>query len=79
MIALFLSIATLPSIAQQEEDTKEAWEKYPKPLDVIEGPLMDGMNIVGRIARVKTGPAGRFSQDAPMEPIILEAASIIGE
>ncbi|MFM9673752.1 B12-binding domain-containing protein, partial [Streptomyces galilaeus] len=21
--------------------------KYPKPLDVIEGPLMDGMNIVG--------------------------------
>lgn len=30
-----------------EEDTKEAWEKYPKPLEVIEGPLMDGMNIVG--------------------------------
>ncbi|WP_298974197.1 methionine synthase [uncultured Psychrobacter sp.] len=30
-----------------EADTKEAWEKYPKPLDVIEGPLMDGMNIVG--------------------------------
>ena len=30
-----------------DEDTKEAWEKYPKPLDVIEGPLMDGMNVVG--------------------------------
>ncbi|MBO1532011.1 methionine synthase [Psychrobacter sp. F1192] len=30
-----------------EADTKEAWEKYPKPLDVIEGPLMDGMNVVG--------------------------------
>ncbi len=30
-----------------EADTKEAWEKYPKPLEVIEGPLMDGMNIVG--------------------------------
>ncbi|TAE70083.1 MAG: methionine synthase, partial [Bacteroidetes bacterium] len=30
-----------------EEDTFEALEKYPKPIDVIEGPLMDGMNIVG--------------------------------
>jgi 5-methyltetrahydrofolate--homocysteine methyltransferase len=28
-------------------DTEEARVKYPKPLDVIEGPLMDGMNIVG--------------------------------
>ncbi|HLL41638.1 MAG TPA: dihydropteroate synthase, partial [Segetibacter sp.] len=30
-----------------EADTEEARSKYPKPLDVIEGPLMDGMNIVG--------------------------------
>ncbi|MCW3081309.1 methionine synthase [Segetibacter sp.] len=30
-----------------EADTEEARQKYPKPLDVIEGPLMDGMNIVG--------------------------------
>ncbi len=30
-----------------EQDTEEARQKYPKPLDVIEGPLMDGMNIVG--------------------------------
>ncbi|MBC7652676.1 MAG: methionine synthase, partial [Deinococcales bacterium] len=28
-------------------DTEEARVKYPKPLDVIEGPLMDGMNFVG--------------------------------
>lgn len=28
-------------------DTEEARLKYPKPLDVIEGPLMDGMNVVG--------------------------------
>lgn len=28
-------------------DAEEARQKYPKPLDVIEGPLMDGMNIVG--------------------------------
>ncbi len=30
-----------------DADTEEARLKYPKPLDVIEGPLMEGMNIVG--------------------------------
>lgn len=30
-----------------ESDTEEARQKYPRPLEVIEGPLMDGMNIVG--------------------------------
>jgi 5-methyltetrahydrofolate--homocysteine methyltransferase len=30
-----------------EEDTEEARQKLPRPLDVIEGPLMDGMQIVG--------------------------------
>ena len=30
-----------------EEDIEEARQQYPRPLDVIEGPLMDGMNIVG--------------------------------
>jgi len=30
-----------------EEDTEEARQQFEKTLDVIEGPLMDGMNIVG--------------------------------
>ncbi|MGI8599342.1 MAG: vitamin B12 dependent-methionine synthase activation domain-containing protein [Chitinophagaceae bacterium] len=30
-----------------ETDTEEARIKYPKPLDVIEGPLMAGMDVVG--------------------------------
>lgn len=30
-----------------DEDTEEARLKYPRPLHVIEGPLMDGMNTVG--------------------------------
>ncbi len=30
-----------------DEDTEEARQKADKPLEVIEGPLMDGMNIVG--------------------------------
>ncbi len=30
-----------------DADTEEARRQYPRPLDVIEGPLMDGMNVVG--------------------------------
>ncbi len=30
-----------------DPDVAEALATYPKPLDIIEGPLMDGMNIVG--------------------------------
>lgn len=30
-----------------DADTEEALKKYGKPLDVIEGPLMSGMNVVG--------------------------------
>ena len=30
-----------------EADTEEARQQYAKPLEVIEGPLMDGMNVVG--------------------------------
>ena len=30
-----------------EQDVEEARQKYPRPLDIIEGPLMDGMKVVG--------------------------------
>ena len=30
-----------------EEDTEEARQQYSRPIQVIEGPLMDGMNVVG--------------------------------
>ena len=30
-----------------EADTEEARQKYPRPLDIIEGPLMNGMRVVG--------------------------------
>ncbi|MBX2860361.1 MAG: methionine synthase [Vampirovibrio sp.] len=30
-----------------DEDTEEARQQFPKPIEVIEGPLMDGMNVVG--------------------------------
>ena len=32
-----------------EADTEEARQKYGRPLAVIEGPLMDGMNVVGEL------------------------------
>jgi len=43
-----LSHALVKGIVEYiEKDTEEALKKYGRPLDVIEGPLMDGMNIVG--------------------------------
>ena len=32
-----------------EEDLKEALERYPHAVDIIEGPLMNGMNTVGQL------------------------------
>ncbi len=43
-----LSHALVQGIDQfVEEDAEEARRKLPRALDVIEGPLMDGMNVVG--------------------------------
>ncbi len=43
-----LKHALLKGVADHvEEDVEEARQKYPRPLDIIEGPLMDGMNVVG--------------------------------
>jgi 5-methyltetrahydrofolate--homocysteine methyltransferase len=43
-----LSYALVKGIVSHiEQDVEEARQKYAKPLMVIEGPLMDGMNIVG--------------------------------
>ena len=43
-----LSYALVKGIADFiEEDTEEARKQFTKPIEVIEGPLMDGMNVVG--------------------------------
>jgi 5-methyltetrahydrofolate--homocysteine methyltransferase len=43
-----LSFALVHGIVDYiEADTEEARQAHPRPLDVIEGPLMDGMKIVG--------------------------------
>lgn len=41
------------------------------------GRVIDGMNIVARIGLVKTGPAGPLQSDVPLEPVILEKATIV--
>ncbi len=43
-----LSHALIKGIADYiEKDLEEALKKYDRPLHIIEGPLMDGMNVVG--------------------------------
>jgi len=45
-----LSHAMVKGIVEYiDADVEEARQKFNKPLDVIEGPLMDGMNIVGEL------------------------------
>ncbi len=43
-----LSYALIKGIVEFiDEDTEECRKLYPRPIQVIEGPLMDGMNVVG--------------------------------
>ena len=45
-----LSHALVKGIVEHiDADVEEARQRFSKPLDVIEGPLMDGMNIVGEL------------------------------
>ena len=37
----------IDEFAVQDAEEARTCGKYPKPLEVIEGPLMDGMNVVG--------------------------------
>jgi 5-methyltetrahydrofolate--homocysteine methyltransferase len=47
-VAKRLEHALVKGIADYvEDDTEEARQAFAKPLEVIEGPLMDGMNVVG--------------------------------
>ncbi len=49
-VAARLSHALVKGIVDYiNEDVEEARQVYDKPLNVIEGPLMDGMNIVGEL------------------------------
>jgi len=50
-----------------DEDVEEARQKYAKPLEVIEGPLMDGMGIVGDL----------FGQGKMFLPQVVKSARVM--
>ena len=50
-----------------DDDVEEARQKYPKPLIVIEGPLMDGMGIVGDL----------FGQGKMFLPQVVKSARVM--
>lgn len=49
-VASRLSYSLVKGITKYiDDDIEEARQKYPRPLNVIEGPLMDGMSVVGNL------------------------------
>jgi cyclophilin family peptidyl-prolyl cis-trans isomerase len=42
------------------------------------GRVVDGMDVVDRIAGVPTGARGPFPQDAPQEPVVITRADVLG-
>ena len=50
-----------------DQDVEEARQKYPKPLLVIEGPLMNGMNVVGDL----------FGQGKMFLPQVVKSARVM--
>ncbi|UCB55858.1 MAG: peptidyl-prolyl cis-trans isomerase [Thiotrichales bacterium] len=43
------------------------------------GTIVDGMDVMDRIAKVPTGAGGRFQKDVPQETILIEKVSVVEE
>ncbi|HSD75621.1 MAG TPA: peptidylprolyl isomerase [Steroidobacteraceae bacterium] len=41
------------------------------------GEIVEGMDVIDRIAHVPTGEWGPFKQDAPLKPIVIEKATVV--
>jgi cyclophilin family peptidyl-prolyl cis-trans isomerase len=41
------------------------------------GTVVDGMNVMDRIAKVPTGASGPFQQDVPLEEIVIQKVRVI--
>ncbi len=41
------------------------------------GEVVEGMDVIDRIAHVSTGEWGPFKQDAPLKPIVIEKATVL--
>jgi cyclophilin family peptidyl-prolyl cis-trans isomerase len=43
------------------------------------GRVVEGMDVVDRIASVATGSSGVFQDDAPLQPVVISTARVVGE
>lgn len=43
------------------------------------GKVVEGMDVVDKIRKVKTGPGGAFSKDVPQMPVVITKASVVGK
>ena len=43
------------------------------------GRVVEGMDVIDRIASVPTGEQGPFTDDAPLEPILVQSARVLSE
>ena len=43
------------------------------------GRVIEGMDVVDRIASVATGSSGPFQEDAPLQPVVISSARVLGE
>jgi len=43
------------------------------------GKVVEGMDVIDNIAHVATGSGGPFTQDAPLEKILIKHAAVVGE
>lgn len=42
------------------------------------GKVVDGLDVVMKIAKTPTGPGGPFQRDVPRQPVLIEAVSVVG-
>jgi peptidyl-prolyl cis-trans isomerase A (cyclophilin A)/peptidyl-prolyl cis-trans isomerase B (cyclophilin B) len=42
------------------------------------GKVVDGMDIVMKIAKTPTGPGGPFRSDVPKQPVVIESMTVVG-
>ena len=43
------------------------------------GKVTQGLEVVSRIARMPTGPAGPFPSDVPQQPVMIESVTLVSD
>jgi cyclophilin family peptidyl-prolyl cis-trans isomerase len=44
----------------------------------VVGTVVQGMDVIDRIAAVRTGARGPFPQETPLEPVVIQRAEVLG-